>query len=378
MIKREVRNKMKKSLILIILFVALVIVFVLQTNFFHKKEKAVVPKVDSNNVVYKTAVFANGCFWCVEHDLEEVKGVKEVISGYSGGIGENPSYENYSEKGYREVVQVSYDESVVRYSDLVEHILRHGDPTDSEGSFVDRGIQYSPAIYFENDIEKKEAEQVIQKIKDLKVFDKEITIPVIKRVAFWPAEEYHQDYSKKNPLRYNYYRSRSGRDDFLEKVWKDHEISNISKSYKNFVKPSKDELKKILTPIQFDVTQNNGTERPFNNEYDKNFEKGIYVDIVSGEPLYLSKDKFDSGTGWPSFVKPISDSVVVLKEDNTLFSKRIEVRSRIADSHLGHVFDDGPKDRGGKRYCMNSASLRFVPIADMEKQGYGEFVELIK
>lgn len=369
---------MKKSLILIILFVAVAIAFVLQTNLFPKKEKAVVIKVDSNNVVYKTAVFANGCFWCVEHDLEEVKGVKEVISGYSGGIGENPSYENYSEKGYREVVQVSYDESVVSYSDLVENILKHGDPTDSEGSFVDRGIQYSPVIYFENDIEKKEAEQVIQKIKDLKVFDKEITIPVIKRSEFWPAEEYHQDYAKKNPLRYNYYRSRSGRDDFLEKVWKGREVLNTTKSYKNFIKPSKDELKKVLTPIQFDVTQNNGTERPFNNKYDKNFEKGIYVDIVSGEPLYLSKDKFDSGTGWPSFVKPISDSVVILKEDDTLFSKRIEVRSRIADSHLGHVFDDGPKDKGGKRYCMNSAALRFVPIEDMEKQGYGEFIELIK
>lgn len=368
---------MKKSFILIIIFVAVAIIFILQSRIFPKKEKAIVSEIDSNNVVYKTAVFADGCFWCVEHDLEQVKGVREVISGYSGGIGENPSYENYSEKGYREVVQVSYDESVVSYSDLVEHILKHGNPTDSEGSFVDRGKQYSPAIYFENDIEKKQAETVIQKINDLKVFDKEINIPVLNRVKFWPAEEYHQDYYKKNPLRYNYYRSRSGRDDFLEKVWNGYEFSNISKSYKDFVKPSKDELKKILTPIQFDVTQNNGTERPFNNEYDKNFEKGIYVDIVSGEPLYLSKDKFDSGTGWPSFVKPISDDVVVLKEDNTLFSKRIEVRSRIADSHLGHVFDDGPKDRGGKRYCMNSASLRFVPIADMEKQGYGEFIELL-
>ena len=260
---------------------------------------------------------------------------------------------------------------------MVEHILKHGDPTDSEGSFVDRGIQYSPAIYFENDIEKKEAEEVIRKIKDLKVFDKEINIPVIERSKFWPAEEYHQDYAKKNAIKYNYYRSRSGRDDFLEKVWKGHDTSNITKSYKNFIKPSKDELKKILSPIQFDVTQNDGTEQPFNNEYDKNFEKGIYVDIVSGEPLYLSKDKYDSGTGWPSFVKPISDDLVLLKEDNTLFSKRVEVRSRIADSHLGHVFDDGPKDRGGKRYCMNSVSLRFVPMKDMEKQGYGEFIKLL-
>lgn len=341
------------------------------------KEESLVSIDSKSSLNEKTAVFANGCFWCVEHDLEEVKGVNSVVSGYSGGKGENPSYENYSGLGHREVVLVSYDSSVVSYSDLVEHILKHGDPTDSEGSFVDRGIQYSPAIYFENDIEKKEAEEVIRKIKDLKVFDKEINIPVIERSKFWPAEEYHQDYAKKNAIKYNYYRSRSGRDDFLEKVWKGHDTSNITKSYKNFIKPSKDELKKILSPIQFDVTQNDGTEQPFNNEYDKNFEKGIYVDIVSGEPLYLSKDKYDSGTGWPSFVKPISDDLVLLKEDNTLFSKRVEVRSRIADSHLGHVFDDGPKDRGGKRYCMNSVSLRFVPMKDMEKQGYGEFIKLL-
>lgn len=336
----------------------------------------------------KLALLANGCFWCVEHDLEEVVGVSKVVSGYAGGNGDNPTYENYVALGYKEVVLVTYDPSKVSYANLVEHIIKHGDPTDASGSFNDRGLQYAPAIYYENDAEKAEARRVITAIDAMKVFPDPLPLVLLPTTKFWPAEEYHQDFAKKNPLKYGYYRTGSGRTTFIEKTWGNRaskfEVPSAAPdiiksttpvytagSWKDFVKPDDAVLRNTLTSMQYDVTQKDGTESPFKNEYDKNYEEGIYVDIVSGEPLYFSKDKYDSGTGWPSFVKPISDEVVVLKEDNGLFVKRTEVRSRYADSHLGHVFDDGPKDRGGKRYCMNSASMRFISKADMEKEGYG-------
>jgi peptide methionine sulfoxide reductase msrA/msrB len=336
----------------------------------------------------KLALLANGCFWCVEHDLEEVVGVSKVVSGYAGGTGENPTYENYVGLGYKEVVLVTYDPSKVSYGNLVEHIIKHGDPTDASGSFNDRGLQYAPAIYYENDGEKAEARRVIDAVDAMKVFQDPLPLVLLPTTKFWPAEDYHQDFAKKNPLKYGYYRTGSGRTAFIEKTWGDRaskfEVPRVptetskrttpvynALSWKNFVKPDDAVLRSTLMSIQYEVTQNDGTEKPFANEYDKNYDEGIYVDIVSGEPLYFSKDKYDSGTGWPSFVKPISDEVVTLHEDNTLFTKRTEVRSRYADSHIGHVFDDGPKDRGGKRYCMNSAAMRFIAKSDMEKEGYG-------
>jgi peptide methionine sulfoxide reductase msrA/msrB len=339
-----------------------------------------------NNVMKeKTALLANGCFWCVEHDLEEVEGVIDVVSGYAGGSTENPTYKNYDAGGHREVVLVTYDANTVTFGNLVEHVIKHGNPTDAEGSFGDRGQQYAPAIYYESEHEKNEAVRVIQAIDALRVFPEPLPLVVIPRVAFWPAEEYHQNYAKKNPVRYTYYRTASGRDAFIKKQWgdsagsfvvsplKDVEMKPITSrenSWESFVKPSNDVLKTLLTGIQYKVTQEDGTEPSFQNAYDKNYNEGVYVDVVSGEPLFLSKDKYDSGTGWPSFVKPISDDAVTLHEDNTFFSKRTEVRSRYSDSHLGHVFDDGPEDRGGKRYCMNSAALLFIPRGDMEKEGY--------
>ena len=365
----------------------------------------VVPKTPSEPKASKTAIpsstklalLANGCFWCAESDLEKVAGVKSVVSGYAGGTTEDPTYKNYITGGHREVILVTYDPSIISFAHLVEHTLKHGDPTDATGSFNDRGPQYAPAIYYENDAEKQEALRVIAAVDAMKVFSAPLPILVIPTVKFWPAEEYHQDYAKKNSLKYGYYRTGSGRTAFIEKTWGDRaskfEVLDLAPSntkvmkedtlpvttfnamsWNNFVKPSKDELQKKLTPLQYEVTQEEGTESPFKNEYDKNHEEGIYVDIVSGEPLYFSKDKYDSGTGWPSFVKPISDDVLTLKTDKKLFSTRTEVRSRHADSHLGHVFDDGPHDLGGKRYCMNSASLRFIAKADMKKEGYGYLI----
>lgn len=352
-------------------------------------EKTAAPQSPQINreVLEKTALLANGCFWCVEYDLEKVTGVIDVVSGYAGGTTENPTYKNYVGGGHREVVLVTYDANVVTYGNLVEHIIKHGDPTDTTGSFGDRGEEYAPAIYYENNAEKDEAYRVIHAIDALHVFLELLPLLVTPRVTFWPAEEYHQDYAEKNPIRYNLYRTASGRNSFIQKYWgdsagtfavppslmegsSDQTMKSKEGSWDTFVKPSEETLRALLTPIQYKVTQKDGTETPFKNAYDKNYDEGIYVDIVSGEPLYLSRDKYDSGTGWPSFVRPISLDVVVLREDNTFFTKRTEVRSRYADSHVGHVFTDGPKDEGGLRYCMNSAALRFIPRSDMEKEGY--------
>lgn len=336
----------------------------------------------------KTALFAGGCFWCVEHDFAKISiGLLEIKSGYAGGATENPTYENSVAGGHREVVEVTYDSEKVSYSTLVEYLLRHIDPTDAGGSFNDRGLQYTSAIYYENDVERETAEAIIKKIDAQKVFPTPIVTPVIPKPRFWPAEGYHQDYAEKNPLRYSLFRVASGRDAFVKRAWKGKEITihtaavtpaaaagTSSPNWESFTKAAESELRSRLTPLQYEVTQEEGTERPFQNEYDKESRDGIFVDIVSGEPLFSSKDKFDSGTGWPSFVRPIKKEMVTEHEDKRLFfGSRTEVRSAIADSHLGHVFPDGPKDRGGLRYCMNSAALRFIPIECMEKEGYGEY-----
>jgi peptide methionine sulfoxide reductase msrA/msrB len=338
----------------------------------------------------RTALLANGCFWCVEHDLATVRGVTDVVSGYAGGTTENPTYENYAAAGHREVVLVTYDPAQVSYGNLVEHIIKHGDPTDAEGSFYDRGPEYAPAIYYEADAEQEEALAIIAAVDAARVFSEPLPLPVIPRTVFWPAEDYHQNYSEKNPIRYAYYRNASGRDAFIARHWGDDAkaftfsaaqsdkapttTNPEAQNWNSYVKPSQKELAMRLSSIAYKVTQEDGTEPPFDNPYDKLYDEGIYVDVVSGEPLYSSRDKFDSGTGWPSFVKPISPDAVTLHEDKTLFTTRTEVRSAHADSHLGHVFPDGPEDRGGLRYCMNSAALRFIPKADMEREGYGHLL----
>lgn len=305
------------------------------------------PKVEQTISTSDTAVFAGGCFWCVEADFEKLYGVGDVISGYAGGNTENPTYENYAKAGHREVVKVPYDPSKISYQKLVEHLITHADASDSEGSFVDRGREYAPAIYYNNEEEMMTAGAVI---KSDQTYDEPIVIEVSPTPTFYPAEDYHQDYYKKNPTKYTYYRDRSGRNEFIKKH-------------------------SGLTEIQYKVVKENGTEKPFDNEYWDNKKEGLYVDIVSGEALFSSKDKYDSGTGWPSFLKPIKEDVVTLHEDNTLFTKRTEVRSKIADSHLGHVFNDEPN--GGERWCMNSAALRFIPKEKMVEEGYGEYLSLI-
>jgi peptide methionine sulfoxide reductase msrA/msrB len=274
-----------------------------------------------------------------------------------------------------EAVQVSYDPAKVSYQELLDYFWRHIDPTDPGGQFVDRGRQYRSVIFYHDEEQKRSAEKSRETLERSGKFEKPIATEILEFTNFYEAEDYHQDYYKKNPLRYAFYRSGSGRDSFLKKTWGKEMESMKPKEERTYTKPEDALLRKKLTPLQYEVTQRNGTERPFQNEYWGNKKEGIYVDIVSGEPLFSSLDKFDSGTGWPSFTKPLVPENIVEREDRSFFTKRIEVRSKHGGSHLGHVFDDGPPPTG-LRYCINSASLRFISKEDLEKEGYGTYMKL--
>jgi len=328
-----------------------------------------------------TAVFAGGCFWSMQSAFEKVYGVISVQSGYTGGTTRNPTYDTYAAGGHVEAVQVLYDPSRVSYKDLLDTYWRHTDPTDNTGQFVDKGPQYRPVVFWLDDTQRREAEASKAALEKSGRFKAPIVTEIRKAEAFHPAEEYHQDYAKKNPGDYEMYRSHSGRDQILARYWGPAALMDPaappSAKDGGYHKPGVEQLKKMLNPMQFEVTQQEGTEPPFNNEYWNNHKAGIYVDIVSGEPLFSSTDKFESGTGWPSFTRPLAPSNIVEKVDKSFMMVRTEVKSRYAGSHLGHVFDDGPMPTG-LRYCMDSASLRFVPVADMQKEGYGQYLYLFK
>jgi len=330
-----------------------------------------------SNADLEKAIFAGGCFWCMTPPFEKLNGVSRVVSGYTGGTGQDPTYHDYAEKGHIEAVMVTYDPSRISYSELLDVFWRQIDPTDKGGQFCDRGPQYRSAVFYDNNEQKRLAERSKAALEKTGRYQKPIVTELIKTSVFYAAEDYHQDYYKKNPIRYKYYRSSCGRDQYLEKVWGKDAAMHDKSTAGTFMKPSKADLKKRLTPMQYQVTQENGTEPPFNNEYADNHRPGIYVDVVSGEPLFSSLDKYESGTGWPSFTKPIDAENIVTKEDRSFFSVRTEVRSKLADSHLGHVFDDGPAPTG-LRYCMNSAALKFIPAEDLVKAGYGKYEKLFE
>jgi len=312
---------------------------------------------------HKKATFAGGCFWCIVAPFEAEPGVAQIISGYTGGHKPNPTYSEVcaGSTGHIEAVQISYDPAKVSYERLLEIFWQQIDPTDPGGQFFDRGRSYQTAIFYHDETQKAAAEKSKMELQSSGRFSEPIVTAIIPAAEFYPAEEYHQDYHLKNTGHYRMYREASGRDRFIKKHW-------------GIDKPS---LASRLTRLQYEVTQKNATEPPFDNEFWNNHAEGIYVDIVSGEPLFSSLDKFDSGCGWPSFTQPISEERILEKDDYSHSMRRTEVRSRTADSHLGHVFPDGPLPTG-QRFCINSAALRFIPKDKMEEEGYGEYLRLFE
>ncbi|CEN77274.1 peptide methionine sulfoxide reductase MsrA/MsrB [[Clostridium] sordellii] len=314
----------------------------------------------------KLATFAGGCFWCMFKPFSNYDGVEKIIAGYTGGIAENPTYEEVCSEitGHLEAIQIVYDDTLVRYEDLLDIFWKQIDPTDEGGQFNDRGNRYKTAIFYHDENQKKLAIESKEALQKSNLFEDPIMTEILPAEKFYIAEEYHQDYYKKEPIHYELYFRGSGRYDFIKNNWDKNNIN-------------RDKLKESLSPIQFEVTQNDQTEPPFKNEYWDNKDEGIYVDIVSGDVLFTSRDKFDSGCGWPSFTKPVSEKVLREKSDFSHGMYRTEVRSTKANSHLGHVFDDGPKESGGLRYCINSAALKFIPKDKMKEMGYENYLNLL-
>ena len=342
----------------------------------NREESGLPPKADAVLAGFDKATLAGGCFWCMESPYEKLQGVAKVISGYTGGRVKNPTYEQVTTgtTGHLEAVQVYFNPKIISYETILEFYWRQFDPTDDGGSFGDRGEQYTSAIFYHSEEQRSAAEDSKQRLGASGKYDRPIVTSIRRAEVFYPAEDYHQDYYKKNFLRYENYRRGSGRTGYLATIWGTDDLpEGASWKMDRYADCDTEARLKELTPLQREVTQEGGTEHPFNNEYWDNKKEGIYVDIVSGEPLFSSVEKYKSGTGWPSFFRPLEPDNIVYSADNSLAYPRIEVRSKYGKSHLGHVFEDGPAPTG-LRYCLNSASLRFIPREDLEDEGYGDYL----
>ena len=307
---------------------------------------------------------AGGCFWGVEGYFKRIEGVKDTTCGYANGKTANPSYEDVCRHntGHAETVRVLFDMDVINLEDLLIYYFRIIDPVSVNKQGNDVGTQYRTGIYYTDESLLPVIKAAVE--REQRKYNEKIAVEVLPLENFYSAEEYHQNYLDKNPNGYCHINLNLANEPIVRS--------------ENYKKLDDKELKEKLTTLQYDVTMNAATERPFDNEFNSNFERGIYVDITSGEPLFLSTDKFESGCGWPSFSKPIQKDLVRYNEDLSLGRRRIEVRSNASDAHLGHVFDDGPSELGGLRYCINSAALRFIPIDKMDAQGYGYLKKYIK
>ncbi len=313
-----------------------------------------------------TIYFAAGCFWGAEKYFSLVHGVSNTLVGYANGKTQNPTYQDVltHTTGHVETVQVTFDPEIVSLSFLLDLFFDIIDPSQKDRQGPDIGSQYRTGIYYVDHKDKDLIEKALQKVAQKT--DSPIYTECLPLSSFYPAEEYHQKYLEKNPGGYCHIRAEH------------FEHAAKAKDREKSEEDSKNRLTDRLTELQYRVTQESATEPPFQNPYWDFSEKGIYVDVVSGEPLFLSSDKFDSGCGWPSFSKPLASKAISELPDHSLGRDRTEVRSAGADSHLGHVFSDGPASLGGLRYCINSAALRFVPLSEMEKEGYGKWIEQIK
>ena len=319
--------------------------------------------VDYEGKKLKEIWLAGGCFWGVEAYMARIYGVAGAVSGYANGSTEKPTYHEIGHTGHVETVYVRYDPERVQLKALLEHFFMIINPTALNRQGNDVGTQYRTGIYYTDIEDLKIINEVM--LRQSKKYAKPLAVEVMPLNGFYSAEEYHQDYLGKNPDGYCHV-------DFSP-------LKQITKVKPElYKKPDSQELKKLLSDRQYSVTQNSNTERPFDNEYWNNHEKGIYVDITTGEPLFSSSDKYESGCGWPSFTRPIDADVIVRKDDSSFGMIRTEVKSRVGNAHLGHVFEDGPVEEGGLRYCINSASLKFIPLNSMEKEGYGELIPLVE
>ncbi|WP_414840059.1 peptide-methionine (R)-S-oxide reductase MsrB [Carnobacterium sp. TMP28] len=362
----------KKNIFVLIglLFIGGLIYVNVNSDSKQSESEDIPTQIDYEEENLEIIYLAGGCFWGVDEYFGRIYGVIDVVSGYANGTTDNPSYEEvvYANTGHAETVSVTYDSSKIDLTDILLYYFKVIDPTSLNQQGNDRGTQYRTGIYYEDESKVETIEKVIN--VEQKRYDKKIVVEVLPLEHFFVAEEYHQDYLKKNPRGYctiNLQEAKTGveRDDTLGE-------SEV------YSKPSDEELKEILSPEAYSVTQNNTTDTPYTHPYDQLDQKGIYVDIVSGEALFSSEDKYDAATGWPTFIKPIKEDALKEFEDTTLGKKRIEVRSRLADSHLGHVFDDGPQETGGLRYCINGSALKFIDYENMEEEGYEEYLEIVE